>query len=185
MPWPLSAAWPNANGRSADWGGVSPCVPQRASRRLYSGGGLIRLHTYALSARAQSQGSRLPSSANATICFAMTSVAISRSPLRSDLTRFFERGTHRPSVIEKAIPIGLPSVSGGSGLSATGAWGRAIADGDASLRLSRHDVSPPRLAFADPRIAVTAWIVTPREIGRYVNQCVEPTTTTTSVGSGS
>jgi hypothetical protein len=27
-------------------GGGSPCVPQRASRRLYSGGGLIRLHTY-------------------------------------------------------------------------------------------------------------------------------------------
>jgi hypothetical protein len=56
--------------------------------------------------------------------------------------------------------------------------------------LDMMSVPAPRLAFAEVRIAVAARIipphvriVTPQEIDRYVNQCLEPTTTTTSVGS--
>jgi hypothetical protein len=58
--------------------------------------------------------------------------------------------------------------------------------------LDMMSVPAPRRAFAEARIAVAARIipphvriVTPQEIDRYVNQCLEPTTTTTSVGSGS
>jgi len=63
---------------------------------------------------------------------------------------------------------------------------RLVVDGTGTvIQRSIVDFRRSTAASVEARIAVAARIVTPRQIGRYVTQCLEPTMTTTSVGSGS
>jgi hypothetical protein len=122
-------------------------APQGGSHRLYSGGGLIRLHTYrGKRACAKSIGIALGFLGQCTIRFAMTSFfAIGRSPLRSVCHAF-----------SNAAPIARASNTGKSRTPRTPFafrreryWslshrclGRAIAGGDNAL-LDMMSVPPP------------------------------------------